>query len=63
MGVLIVGDPNKGKSELAKGAENRRMRVRWWEEIWEVAEGVEKADLPGECGGCDACTGYWASGA
>lgn len=54
-GVLIVGDPEKGKRGIMESAKTKGMKVAWWEEIWEVAEKVteEKAVLPGRATGSD----------
>jgi hypothetical protein len=38
VGVLIVGDGDKGKGELVRNAEGKGMRVCWWEDIWEAGE-------------------------
>ena len=45
---MIVGDMGREKSEVVGNARERGMAVRWWEEIWEVAEKVtqEKVEYP-----------------
>ena len=45
---MIVGDMGKEKSKVVGSARERGMAVRWWEEIWEVAEKAteEKVEYP-----------------
>ena len=50
-GVLIVGDMNREKEPLVERAREKGMDLRWWEELWEVAETARhKASLPGNSG-------------
>ncbi|WWC57626.1 uncharacterized protein I303_100158 [Kwoniella dejecticola CBS 10117] len=37
-GVLVIGDPEKSSDGLIDLAKNKGINVRYWEEIWEVAE-------------------------
>lgn len=47
--VLIVGDPLKMKDPTVRDARSRGMKVRYWEDIWEIEDKVkEKGGLPGE---------------
>ena len=39
IGILIVGDPNKEKDYVVQDAKAHGINVRYWEEIWESAEG------------------------
>lgn len=47
IGILIVGDPNNEKDYAVQDAKSHGINVRYWEEIWEAAEG-SKAKLPGK---------------
>lgn len=42
-GILIVGDTERKHSQLATTATSRGLTVRWWEEIWDVAESAAPA--------------------
>ena len=46
IGILIVGDPNKDRDYAVQDAKAHGLNVRYWEEIWEAAEG-SKVKLPG----------------
>lgn len=46
IGILIVGDPNKERDYAVQDAKAHGLNVRYWEEIWEAAEG-SKIKLPG----------------
>jgi long-chain acyl-CoA synthetase len=46
IGILIVGDPNKEKDFAVQDATSHGLNVRYWEEVWEAAEG-SKVKLPG----------------
>lgn len=37
-GVLVIGDPQKKREDLVKAAGARGMEVKFWEDIWDVAE-------------------------
>ncbi|WVR03122.1 hypothetical protein IAU60_000112 [Kwoniella sp. DSM 27419] len=48
VGVLVVGDPEKSAARLSGPARSKGITVRWWEEVWDVAESPEagKLDVP-----------------
>lgn len=50
IGILIVGDPNKEKDYVVQDAKSHGINVRYWEELWEAAEG-SKVKLSGEATG------------
>ncbi|OCF34867.1 hypothetical protein I316_03413 [Kwoniella heveanensis BCC8398] len=38
VGILVIGDPQRTGAGLAKSAQNRGISIKWWEDIWEIAE-------------------------
>ncbi|KAK8844727.1 hypothetical protein IAR55_006577 [Kwoniella newhampshirensis] len=38
VGILIVGDPEKGEQNSVEITRGKGMEVHWWEEVWDVAE-------------------------
>lgn len=42
-GILIVGDAERRHSDIAAKASRRGIVVKWWEEIWDVAEAAVPA--------------------
>ncbi|WRT63250.1 uncharacterized protein IL334_000153 [Kwoniella shivajii] len=45
VGILIVGDPQKTGEDSVKAAQGKGLNVKWWEEIWEIAESSEAEKL------------------
>lgn len=42
IGLLIVDDLERSLQSLATKAAKKRVHLRWWEEIWEEAQHLEK---------------------
>ncbi|WVQ64344.1 uncharacterized protein L199_002506 [Kwoniella botswanensis] len=41
VGILLVGDPQKKSESVVGQAKSKGITVKYWEEIWEVAESLE----------------------
>jgi len=37
-GVLVIGDPQRKRNDIVQAAGAKGMTVRFWEELWDVAE-------------------------
>lgn len=42
IGLLIVDDPERSLRSLATKSARRGVHLRWWEEVWEEAQHLEK---------------------